>query len=235
VTCDDYSACHTSGSSHAHETGASAAKKPKINIHATCTPQEACAASSDAADIKKVVPAAADLVALAVEIKREHAGCGVKKVLSEVLRMHPDWAITEHRMGKLLHENGLMNMKRGPSAAANTGAVPAAVVADIHFDILSLPLPHAAASQLWPAPPSPPSPTCASPKPSPSRSSQVIDLDKLFNSKPMTEQPAFTPDDASDIGEGAAAAATQSSQLVDLDKLFAAAAVPAKADASSMV
>ena len=186
------------------------------------------AASPNPTDIQKVVPDAADLLALAIEIKRDHPGCGVKKVLSEMLRMHPDWAITEHRVGKLLHENGLMNIKKGSGATANTGAVPANGVADIHFDILSLPVPHCAATELWQGPPSPPSPTSGSPKPS----SQIIDLDKLFKS--MTEQHASYPDGAFNISNGTATAATESSQFVDLGKLFAAAAVPATVDASPM-
>jgi hypothetical protein len=206
------------------ENGVSSAKKAKISIQASSVSSNDSTAFSTSADIQKVVPTSADLLSLAVEIKRNNPGCGVKKVLLEILHKHPDWAITEHRVGKLLHENGLANVKRPSSVTTDSSGQPSFHhqqraednVPDIHFDILSLPQPHA---ELWQAPPSPSSQNSGSLQ----QSAGIVDLDKLF--EPLKCQQVPIAVDASDF-EGAAGTASNCSKLIDLDKLFANASVP---------
>jgi hypothetical protein len=206
------------------ESGVSSAKKAKISIQASSVASNDSTAFSTSADIQKVVPIAADLLSLAVEIKRNNPGCGVKKVLLEILHKHPDWAITEHRVGKLLHENGLANVKRPSSVTTDSSGQPPLHhqqraednVPDIHFDILSLPQPHAASAELRQAPPSPSSQNPGSLQ----QSAGIVDLDKLF--EPVKCQQVPNAVDASDF-EGTA---SNCSKLIDLDKLFANASVP---------
>jgi hypothetical protein len=210
----------------APQNGASAVKKAKISIQTSSAAVGGCAAS--AADVKKVVPTTGDILALAIEIKRDHPGCGVKKVLLQMVLKNPDWAITEHRVNKLLHENGLANVKAPSSATAKTdndhqsqGQQPRqvdAAVADIHFDILSLPQSHAASAQHEESP----SYSSSNSSGSPRQLADIIDLDQLF--KPVSGQHTSSTAHAS---RNEAVAALGSSESIDLEKTFVAAAVPA--------
>jgi hypothetical protein len=193
------------GSQHAvaHDIGVSAVKKAKLTIQTTSVAQIDCVVSSSFADSQKVVPTAADLLSMAIEIKRSNPGCGVKKVLLEMLHKHPDWAITEHRVGKLLHENGLANVKKLSSVTANTESISQPLhrtessVADIHFDILSLPQSHADSTEHWQCNPLPSHHNFGSSL----QSADFVDLDKLFNPASLHIPNAA---DASVIGEGSA-------------------------------
>lgn len=210
----------------ADENGVPVVKASTISTPLSSDAHHDSAAPSAPADVKKVVPTAADVLASAVQIKRDHPGCGVKKVLLEMQQRHPDWAITEHRVNKLLHENGLANVKKPSNVTSNTDdmlSMPPQqqqsdlAVPDIHFDILSLPQPHAVPDELWPKPPSP-----------------------LLNSAPH-EQPAnaihlssFKPESGAssagctgDASDSATIAALECSNSIDLGKLFGTAAADA--------
>jgi hypothetical protein len=208
------------------ENGVSAAKKAKIGIQATFAAQNDLAASSLLPEKQKIVPTAADLMSLAIEIKRINPGCGVKKVFLEMLHKHPDWTITEHRIWKLLHENGLTNVKKPSTIIANTGSSSQqsleqhhctdGAVAEIHFDILSLPLSNAVSAEHWQDTPSPSSHNSGSPL----QSANIIDLDKLFN--PATSQQIPNAADASETGIGPS---TPDLNCVDLGEIFPISAV----------
>jgi hypothetical protein len=195
-----------SGCATVSQNGGSFAKKVKICIHASSVaPSDSTAVSTSSID-QKVVPTAADLLSVAVEIKRNNPGCGVKKVLLEILQQHPDWAITEHRVGKLLHENGLTTVKKPSSASSEGNYQPSleqqhraeAVVPDI----LSLPQPHAAFAELGQAPPSPSSQNSGSPQ----QSAGIVDLDRLF--EPLKYQQVPNEVESSEFGEGATVASS---------------------------
>ncbi len=212
----------------APESGVSAVKKAKISIPSSSVAQNDVATSSTPADIQRVIPTAADLLSVAIEIKRNNPGCGVKKVHLEMLHKHPDWSITEHRVGKLLHENGLANVKKSSCVTANSDSssqsslqqqhLTVSAAADIHFDILSLPQSDLASAELWQASPL----TSSRNSGSPLQPAEIIDLDKLFN--PAIFQRISDAVDASDTGNGSANADAKST--VDLDKLFTTSATP---------
>lgn len=224
--------CHTvtSLSITAIHNGDPAVKKAKISIqNSSSTPGGECAPLSSPAEIKKVVPTPGDLLALATEIKREHPGWGVKRVHLQMLEKHPDWAITEHRVNKCLHENGLSNV-RPPCSAATTDANQAlteqheqtgAAVADIHFDILSLPQTHNSSAEILDSASSPSSPNAGPPQ----QFADIVDLDKLF--KPVTGQHACSAADNLQATDGSATAAAELSKSTDLGNGFAAASAPA--------
>ena len=238
---DGAAACHTV-SPHcisAVHNGALSANKAKISIQAPCAPTGECSTAAVATDIKKVVPTPGDMLALAIDIKRVHPGCGVKKVLLQMLQKHPDWAITEHRVNKLLHDNGLANVKAASTAAANVDTSreaqvkqhdhAGAAVADIHFDILSLPQPPSDSTEHCDLPASPPSSNPASPPPC----AEMIDLDQLF--KPVTEERASNAALASHASNCPSLPPSHSSELIDLGKLFAHVANPANTQDESLV
>jgi hypothetical protein len=226
--------CHTvtSDSITAVQNGDPVVKKAKISIQdSSSTPGGECAPSSAPAEIKKVVPTPGDLLALAIEIKREHPGWGVKRVHLQMLEKHPDWAITEHRVNKFLHENGLANV-RTPCSAAKTDAnqppteqheQAGVAVADIHFDILSLPQTHNSSLEILDSASSPSSPNAGPPQ----QFADIVDLDKLF--KPVTGQRACSAAHALHSTDSSAIAAAEFSESNDLGNGFAAAAAPANA------
>ncbi len=224
------------------KNGVSVVKKAKISIPLSFDAQNGIAAPSAIADVKKVVPLAEDVLALAVQIKHDHAGCGVKKVLLEMLHRHPDWAITEHRLNKLLHENGLVNVKKSPQVTVNTDSIPHMfpqrqqsdhAVSDIHFDILSLPQSHAVPDELWQQPLSPSLNSALPPQ-----SANAIVLDSF---KPDSKESVSSSADG-DLhvrvtpSTSSATAARECSNSIDLGKLFGTAAADAvNAEAPSVV
>jgi hypothetical protein len=209
------------------QNGDPVVKKAKLSIQdSSSTPGGECAPLSAPADIKKVVPTPGDLLALAIEIKREHPGWGVKRFHLQMLERHPDWAITEHRVNKLLHENGLANV-RTPCSAAKTFTdanqplteqqeQAGAAVADIHFDILSLPQTHNSSPEILQSASCPSFPNAG---PTAQQFADMVDLDKLF--KPVTGASACTAAHTSNTHCSDIAAAE------DLGNGFAAAAAPA--------
>jgi hypothetical protein len=213
----------------ADENGVPVVKASTISTPLSSDAHHDTAAPSAAADVKKVVPTAADVLASAVQIKHDHAGCGVKKVLLEMQQRHPDWAITEHRVNKLLHENGLANVKKPSNVTANTDDKPNMLpqqqqshhaVPDIHFDILSLPQPHAVPDVLWPKPPSPS--LNSAPREQPANAVHLCSFEP--------ESVASSAGCTGDASNSGTIAALDRSNSIDLGKLFGTAA----ADASNM-
>jgi hypothetical protein len=187
------SACHannTSDRTSALDNGVPVAKKCKISIQVSSSNGGSYDPfTSDA--VKKVAPSTDEVLALAIEIKRNIPGCGVRKVLSQMLEKHPDWAISEHRVDKLLHDHGLANVKKPPSTSSNSGDIQQlsappepsnskAAVSDVHFDILSLPQPQTASAALEFLPPASNSTCSPIALPCSSLSAEMVDLDKLF-------------------------------------------------------